>query len=312
MCRSLAAILLLSSACAAATTVELKTTASVTGPDIQVGDVATVKTDHPAIADAVARIFLRVAPPPSHSCIISSGDVYGQLLQNGVRATIRGARQVAVTTAFSRVKAADIFAAARSFVLGQVKCPAEDMEVSLRSVLQDVTTPKGTISLQPVVPGGSSLIGAVTIPVRILIDGQFGRVVSAPVTIRMFREALVTTKAVSRDEPLDERSLALRKCEVSHMRGELLSDLSQVRGKVSARTLPAGTILTTDHVAKVDVIRRGDVVKAQLNKGCLQITLKGVAMRDGAIGDLIPVQNVSSRRVFGARVVGPRFVVVTF
>jgi len=305
-------LLLVASTCLGATTVELKRMAAVRGPDIYLGDIAKVECDDDSLATAFKQVFIRVAAMPGYSCMVNMSDVAGQLIHSGMRARLGGSPQVVVTTESTRVRGSDIVSAARSYVLGQLKREGQEISIELRGRVRDLIIAKGTVSLDPGPLRGASLIGAVTIPVRVMRDGRICEAVQVPLMVRGFRDALVTTKPVSRGESLNERNLCIRKCEITNVRGEVLSNMEDVRGKIAARTLPAGAVLKTDHLAKVEVVQRGELVTVRLNKGSLEIAMKALAMRDGAVGEYIPVQNISSRRRFSARVVGPRTVVVAF
>lgn len=308
----IAPYLLCCSVCFGATTVEMKGTATVKGPDVSLGEIANIQAEDAAMAKTVGRVFIRVAPTPGDSCLVTRNDVYGQLVRNGMKAVFAGPPQVVVTTGSSKVAGSQIAAAARAYLLERLGRQSEEAQIEMRGTIQDVTAPMGSVALQPDLPRNASLLGAISIPVRVVVDGQVWQTIQAPVLVRMFRDVLVTTKSVARGEEWSGENLALTKCEVTSTTGEVLSDLSCVEGKIAARTLPAGTILKNEYVGKVEVIRAGDLVTVQLARGAVRITMDGQAMKGGAVGDTILVRNTSSRKSFSARVVGPRAVAVSF
>ena len=53
------------------------------------------------------------------------------------------------------------------------------------------------------------------------------------------------------------------------------------------------------------VIRRGDSITVEYESGILRILTKGEAMKDGAVGEVIPIVNLDSKKVMRARIVSP-------
>jgi flagella basal body P-ring formation protein FlgA len=59
-------------------------------------------------------------------------------------------------------------------------------------------------------------------------------------------------------------------------------------------------------------VRRNQPVRIVLDNGVLCITASGVSQEDGILGDVVRVQNTTSKRVIHARVTGDALVAVDF
>jgi flagella basal body P-ring formation protein FlgA len=86
--------------------------------------------------------------------------------------------------------------------------------------------------------------------------------------------------------------------------------LSQIEGLVPLRTIAAGAEVRSDDVVQPYEVNRGDLVHVEVRSGAARLTLTGRAESAGRVGDLVPVRNLDSSRIFSARVEGRDSVVV--
>ena len=70
------------------------------------------------------------------------------------------------------------------------------------------------------------------------------------------------------------------------------------------RSLPAGRLLTEGDLEPLPLVYRGETVQLLLQRGAIEIELRGEAMSDGWLGDHIRVRNPLTRRVMTATVSG--------
>jgi flagella basal body P-ring formation protein FlgA len=81
--------------------------------------------------------------------------------------------------------------------------------------------------------------------------------------------------------------------------GGVLHDLSQAVGQRLRRPLDAGQAVIVHGLTAPTLVRRGQDVTLEARAGQLAVRTAGVALKDGALGDLIPVENPSGRVVEG-------------
>jgi flagella basal body P-ring formation protein FlgA len=74
----------------------------------------------------------------------------------------------------------------------------------------------------------------------------------------------------------------------------------------------AGRVLTWRDITRRPLVRKGDVVEVSAGDGQLLITMKALAMENGAQGDTVTVRNPVSRKDFAAMVVDENRVQVRF
>jgi len=81
-------------------------------------------------------------------------------------------------------------------------------------------------------------------------------------------------------------------------------------GMMPLRLVPAGSEIRFENLAKPFDIARGDLVRVEVRLGRARLSLKGRAESAGRLGDMIPVLNPESNRIFQARVEGKGSVLV--
>ncbi len=77
-----------------------------------------------------------------------------------------------------------------------------------------------------------------------------------------------------------------------------------------SRGVPAGRLISWHDLAKKALVRKGDVVEVTIADGLLQITMKALALQNGANGDTVTVRNPDSHKDFSALVIAENHVQV--
>ena len=67
-----------------------------------------------------------------------------------------------------------------------------------------------------------------------------------------------------------------------------------------ARDVPADRLLTWHDIARRPLVRKGEMVESTATEGKLYVTMKALALENGARGDLITVRNLESRKDISA------------
>ena len=97
----------------------------------------------------------------------------------------------------------------------------------------------------------------------------------------------------------------------SSVRSEVVHAAAQAIGLQLRRQVAAGQPLATSDLMRPSAVLRGGTVQVTLAVAGLAVSGQGVALESGAIGERIKVQNIGSRAVLLAEVVGPGLVRVT-
>ncbi len=147
-------------------------------------------------------------------------------------------------------------------------------------------------------------VGAVS--VEVLVDGElYMRFDPSPyleVTLTTFK----TSRDIDRGEILSGSDVAETTVDVRTLPiGELFNSLDEIVGMAARMNVQSGRILHHDLLEPPTVVERGDVVLVAIPIGGAEITLNGIALDSGAVGDEIRVRNPDSGTIITAIVTGP-------
>jgi flagella basal body P-ring formation protein FlgA len=99
-------------------------------------------------------------------------------------------------------------------------------------------------------------------------------------------------------------ALELEARDLRHLPDDVVTDLEQVAGLRLLRNLSAGTPLRMVHFDTPDLVERGDLILVDAGNDGLELRLQVKALRAGKLGQVIEVENPTSRRRFTVEVTG--------
>ncbi len=156
--------------------------------------------------------------------------------------------------------------------------------------------------------GGETIIGEVTFYNKGTEIKQIG--VSA--RIEMQAEVVVANERISKGTVITEGMLRMEKIVIHGPATDFCTDFAEVTGQVAERSIQPNRPVPKANLAKAVDVKAGDLVLMVAENDEVKLTTRGVAKKDGSIGELIPVLNLrSNKRLFG-RVVDAGTVQVNF
>lgn len=144
-------------------------------------------------------------------------------------------------------------------------------------------------------PRGNKLLGNVTIGVR--CAGPKLWTVYVPVRVSMPSPVLVATQHVARGESLRASHVRFEERDLATLLSGYLQSDEGVIGKRLKRPVSVGTVITPRMLAAPKLVRRGNRVTILVRGPGVEIRATGKALRDGARGDVVPVRNLSTKRL---------------
>jgi flagella basal body P-ring formation protein FlgA len=109
----------------------------------------------------------------------------------------------------------------------------------------------------------------------------------------------------------DPADLEIRRVDFLRDRDALPATVGDA-GFMFARTVQPNRLLTWRDVTRRPLVRKGDVVEVAAIDGLLQVTMKGLAMENGAQGDTVTIRNPDSKKDFAAQVISENHVQIRF
>lgn len=202
--------------------------------------------------------------------------------------------------------------AVQSFILDRTRDSGLEIKIKRITIGGDIAVPAGTVDYEFIAPSqwqgwGKTLLGLV-----IRVDGQLVRNMSIPVEVEALAELVVALHPMPRNAVIEESDVSLQKRDLGTSSAKVCFSLSDVVGKRVRVPLRANTPIRSDYLERVPLVKYGQFVTIVVESGELRVTATGVARGKGAEGDLVMVQNVSSKKMVQGRVVDEGTVAVNF
>lgn len=132
------------------------------------------------------------------------------------------------------------------------------------------------------------------------------------VTLWVLMDVVVSTKSLSSGTVLGAGDVKVLQKWYDAVPQNRVSDLKEALGKKLSISVNPHMEITKNVLKDCPIVRRNQPVRIILDNGTLCITASGVSQEDGMLGEVIRVQNTTSKRVIHARVRGNALVAVDF
>jgi flagella basal body P-ring formation protein FlgA len=156
-----------------------------------------------------------------------------------------------------------------------------------------------------------SMSSSLLVRCRLLADGQNAGDVVLTFRAALWRDAWVARQPVATGTAFAADLLDVRRTDFLRDR-EALPAAAGDETYSFTRAVQPGRLLTWRDVARRPLVRKGELVEVTARDGALLITMKGLAMQNGAQGEAVTIRNPDSRRDFTAIVVNENHVQVRF
>lgn len=186
-----------------------------------------------------------------------------------------------------------------------------EYEMSITPLDSRLNLPQCPEPLEAFSPTELIKAGRVTIGVRCNNTEKKWSIYTSAI-IKTFQNVVVLSQPVQRGEIITRAHLAIERRETSNLRDDFVTQPEQVEGKQIIRQLSEGAILSPKNLVEPKLIKRGDKVIITSGKPEFSIRMAGIAMMDGAKGQMITVKNQNSGRIINATVIEPGLVSVNY
>lgn len=181
----------------------------------------------------------------------------------------------------------------------QVSADKENIEVTIGNIDNRVRLAKCDKPLQVFLAQAGRTRGKTTVGIR--CDGHRNWKVYVSANVVERQAAWVVNRNISAGELIMTSDLVKTKITVSDIRKVPMTDIKQLVNASPKRAMRAGSPIFQGSLC---LVCRGDKVTVSAANQYLSINVEGVAMGDALLGETVKVKNSSSRKTFGATVIG--------
>ncbi len=293
----------------------LRPRAEVSGKIVRLSDFAQCKGGSMAFRRLILGTKVGRAPGPGSLLRIDPDWVLVLVRHRGVRRNQviwKVPKTVEITTASQRVEGRAFEKAFRSYVRDRMPWSPEKVRVGNVRTQGDVNVRAGRIRLEVEPPRTTRLLGRVTLGVRLFVDDRPVRRVWVTGNIRVRANVWVLDKPVRRGRLLTTRDLRPMEMDLKSVPPGVIENAREVVGKRARRAIAGRAPIQRHWLERAPLVKRGDIVNIKAESGSLLITAIGVVRSDGALGEMVQVVNLQSKKSVYGRVVDARTVQVLF
>lgn len=296
-------VLVTGGSCVGQVRIELRDSSVVRNAQVTLGEIATFHGTDAQTQARLAEVVIGSAPLPGLQRVITLEQIVTRLRQHGFRpeafAIVAPAKIVVRREAYLFRAQQAVDAAVQK--LRETVPLSDNAQAICDTPLRDLTLPNNKVQ---VTAGEPRALGAglYTVPVQIASEGASTLTLNVRLRVSQLREVLVATKAIRSGEAIDPDAVKVQRLATNPEDTELLTDLSEVTGKIARHAIAAGKPLKRSAIDEPAVIRRGQNVKLVVRLDGAAIETGAIALQDGKAGARIRVQVVDTRKTLLATV----------
>lgn len=185
--------------------------------------------------------------------------------------------------------------AVRSFTIAKVGDESDNVQVKLGRLDPRLRLPKCDTDLDTYFAPGAKTLGRTSVGVR--CEGPKAWSLYVPVFIDRLVAIAVAQENIPSGHIVTAADMHFEQRSAAKLNGNHFTARDQLLGKVTRRPLQRGAAFTQNAVKNARLVRRGERVVLALKTGTVAVRVAGTAMRDGTLGERIPVRNLSSKRI---------------
>ncbi|MCZ8166448.1 MAG: flagellar basal body P-ring formation chaperone FlgA [Silanimonas sp.] len=126
-----------------------------------------------------------------------------------------------------------------------------------------------------------------------------------PVRVQRVQPVVVLTAAVAPGQPVPASAVGVETRDTARLGAAPLTDPAQAIGQTLRLGGQAGQVLRRSDLVAQAVVKRGEPVALVAGGGGFEVRMAGRALADAGTGEVVRVENLSSRRVLSGVVAAP-------
>lgn len=199
--------------------------------------------------------------------------------------------------------------AVKQFVIQQ-NVPLENLHVTLTSLSDRLVLPECGQSLQVSMAPGTKLKGNTSLAVSCASPQQWKIHVAAHIDGQV--NVLIARYPIPRGTVIQNESLEFVPRRYSQLNYGYYGSAKLLANMEAKRNIKAGQVVTPNLVRAQKMVLRGEHITIIAQNGGLNLRVKGKALMDGQMGQMIKVKNLNSKKLIYARVISAGMVKVNF
>jgi flagella basal body P-ring formation protein FlgA len=288
--------------------------AVVAGSQVTLADLHATVLASPVNTAKIKAIVVAAAPLPGKSRTITKAQIREHLLQAGFNPDLIKLdcpEEIQITRSSNTIAGQEVIAAGADYLRRQITVEKDyELMISPISAPRNIVVPVGKIDLAAETTGTVSGKSSAGVRVSILLDGRPLQYAIVQYRLQLMGEVLVASHEIARNTVLTSADMKLERRDLYSIKGSALSDAAELTGRRVTRMLAAGTPLTDACTEPTPMVKKGQEVTVTVLASSIEVTASGIALQDGAKGEMIRIRNLQNKEEFQAKVVNETNVVI--
>lgn len=290
--------------------VDLKEEVTLRTRYLTLGDVAVISYPDPQWEERIRKIDLGYLPPLGEVRVVKPQEIYQRVVSKRIPSLdyiyFQGSDVCRVMVSGKQVDREELKMRLTKKVKSDFFPDAQDVEITIVGSGENfVVSDYGSFDIE--LPSSVRTWGTNK---GAILDLESGERIPFTFKVRVYREILRANRDILPQEVIYKGDVSLEVEALTPENEKALSNLEMVLGRKAKKRLKKGEIITERHLAKETLIQRGDLVTILAQRGGIVITAVGKSRGNGSLGDIIVVENMTSRKRMEAEVIGERMVQV--
>lgn len=192
------------------------------------------------------------------------------------------------------------------------KYDLDECEVTVGHLpIQSFNLPDGKITVELVSNGYNSLTAKEFKKVNIRVNNTYARTYYVPLETKAYKYVAVAKEVIQRDKIIPLQAVEFKKVDIMGNLDNTVSASDIAKELVATRMFYPGNLITKRYtMSKPDVVKNAMVTVNFRTGADLNVSIEGVALMQGNIGDTIQVKNKRFNKIYTGEVTGVNQVLV--
>lgn len=133
-----------------------------------------------------------------------------------------------------------------------------------------------------------------------------------PIHITILKTVYVAKRTLMKGDQITGSDIYQTEMNIHKLKHGYFNDIDDLAGRVCKQNIAINTAFNPHNVELAKVIHKGEKVTISTSNNNLMVSMDGIAINEGSIGETIKVKNLSSKKIIEAQVVGEKRVNVIF
>lgn len=150
-------------------------------------------------------------------------------------------------------------------------------------------------------PYQTSILNATTMGIRCQETDKHWTLY-VPIKISVQKTILVAKRPLLKGTQIGKDDIEIATVDVSLLKQGYFTKMEDIIGLVCKQNLIQGSAFNPAILQTAIMIHKGEQVRIQAVGDMLSVSMEGIALNDGSLGDIIKVKNLSSKRIIEAQI----------